>query len=65
MKHKVEANKTWNFLRSDVSTERAGKIGEEMVDAMCDRIHNASQCVLHPFKKEKRKDMRTLKHHWE
>lgn len=64
MKHKYAPEKSWNFLRSDCTVERAGKIGEEMVDYAADRLHNMGQFIAHPFKKEKR-DIRPTKHHWE
>ena len=63
--YKTPANKTWRVLRPDVTEARAEEIGAEMADALCDRLHNFKECVKHPFKKERREDMRTLRHHWE
>lgn len=62
--YKVPAEKTWRFCRQDVSQERAAEIGEEMANAMFDRLHNAKECVKHPFKSDKRELVKT-KHHWE
>jgi hypothetical protein len=61
--HKVPSEKTWNFFRSDVDTERANKIGQEMAEAALSRCHNAKERIKHPFKKEKRELLET-KHHW-
>ena len=62
--YKVPAEKTWRFCRQDVSQQRAGEIGEEMANAMFDRLHNTKECIKHPFKSEKRELVKT-KHHWE
>lgn len=61
--YKVPATKTWRFMRSDVSPERANAIGEEVAAAALTRAHNLKECIKHPFKKELRDKLPT-KHHW-
>lgn len=61
--YKVPSEKTWRFMRKDVSPERANAIGEEVAQAALTRAHNVKECIKHPFKKEKRETIPT-KHHW-
>lgn len=61
--YKVPSDKTWRFMRSDVSPERSHEIGEEVAQAALTRAHNMKECIKHPFKKEKRETIPT-KHHW-
>ena len=62
--YKVPVEKTWRFMRQDVSQQRAGEIGEEFAEAALTRAHNLKECIKHPFKKELRDKLPT-KHHWE